>query len=232
MSYEFIKNGSKGKIITSQAVIMKVFGSSIAYHSINRKSPWLLDIMHYGYGRINIKYSILTGTGRTEGYKFCTDRKTVKCDAHFFLGFDRYWENIDTVFVVPNNGWIKDIGTACICKNADDSKYKEFRIDAKPYNDAYHDFMSFIVDSPTVGVSDIKDWLRRGESDTKKDAVAVMNKLELCDIGQELWERFRDDDYNENKYKKYVDHIKLCEKCKKDLEIEEKDLIGITKKNE
>jgi len=62
-----------------------------------------------------------------------------------------------------------------------------------------------------------------------------MNELdtsnELCDIGQELWEDFRDGEYDENKYKKYVGHIKSCAECKRGLEIDEvideKDLIPI-----
>lgn len=64
-----------------------------------------------------------------------------------------------------------------------------------------------------------------------------MNKSEisdeLCDLGQELWEDFRVGDYDKDKYKKYVEHIKLCERCKKGLEIDEvideKDLIEIAK---
>lgn len=62
-----------------------------------------------------------------------------------------------------------------------------------------------------------------------------MNELktsnELCDIGQELWEDFRDGDFDENKYKKYVEHIKFCAECKKRLDIDEvideKELIPI-----
>ena len=68
-----------------------------------------------------------------------------------------------------------------------------------------------------------------------------MNKLEvseelvsdeLCDLGQDLWEDFRAGEYDANKYKKYVEHIKLCEICKKGLEIDEvinkNDLIEMT----
>ena len=170
MNFKFVRNSSKGKTIVSQAVVMKVLGiSSIAYYNINEKFPWLVDIVHYGYGRINVKYSIVTVIGRGEGYKFLTDRKTTKCDTHLFLGFDKDWKNIDDAFVVPNKGWIKDIGTACICKNADGSKYDEFKIDVKPYNDAYHDFISFIGGNGSVGVNDIKDWLRCGENNIEKD---------------------------------------------------------------
>ncbi len=46
-----------------------------------------------------------------------------------------------------------------------------------------------------------------------------MNKSnELCNIGQELWDNVREE-YNKDKYKKYVDHIKFCKECKKGLEI-------------
>lgn len=171
MNYKFARSSSKGKTIVSQAVVMKLLGvSPIAYHNINEKFPWLVDIVYYGYGRINVKYSSLTGIGRAEGYKFLMDKKTVY-DTYIFLGFDKDWQNINAVFVVPNKGWIKDIGTACISRNADGSKYNEFIIDVKPYNDAYHDLISFIGGSAAVGINDVKDWLRRGES-TEKDKVA------------------------------------------------------------
>ena len=61
-------------------------------------------------------------------------------------------------------------------------KYNEFRIDVKPYNDAYHDFMSFIGGSVAVGIKDVKDWLSRGESDIEKDA----KKLETEVINEKV----------------------------------------------
>lgn len=170
MNYKFVRNSSKGKAVMSQAVVVKVLGiSPTAYYNTNEKFPWLIDVVHHEYGRIYVKYSILTGIGRAEGYKFLID-KTVKCDTYLFLGFDKDWQNIGTIFIIPNKGWIKNIGTACICKNTDGSKYEEFRKDVKPYNDAYHDFVSFIGGNAAVGISDVKGWLKCGESNIEKDA--------------------------------------------------------------
>ena len=81
MNYKFVRNSNKGKAVMSQAVVVKVLGiGSTAYYNINEKFPWLIDIVHHGYGRINVKYSTLSGIGRGEGYKFLTDKKTVNCD--------------------------------------------------------------------------------------------------------------------------------------------------------
>lgn len=46
-------------------------------------------------------------------------------------------------------------------------------------------------------------------------------KVELCYVGQELWDMFRGEEHNRVKYKKYVEHIRQCEKCKKGLNIRE-----------
>lgn len=171
MYYKLAKDSSKGRTILSQAVVMKMLGtSSTAYYNVNKRFPWIFDITHYGYGRIDVKYSSLTGTGRLEGYKFWTNRRAnirignkKECDTYFFIGFDRDWENIDVVLVVPNKGWIRDIDMASVYKNTNDSKYNEFITDAKQYNDAYNDLMLFIGDSVVVGVDDVKEWLRGGE---------------------------------------------------------------------
>ncbi len=39
------------------------------------------------------------------------------------------------------------------------SKYDKFRIDEKPYNDAYHNLMEFLKDKKYFGIEDIKKWL-------------------------------------------------------------------------
>lgn len=55
--------------------------------------------------------------------------------------------------------------------------------------------------------------------------------MELCSIGQKLWDDSSYENYDEVRYKKYVNHIKLCAECKKGLDIDEviddKDLIPI-----
>lgn len=54
---------------------------------------------------------------------------------------------------------------------------------------------------------------------------------ELCNVGQELWENCSGENYDEHRYKKYIEHIKLCTDCKKALEIDEvideKELVPI-----
>lgn len=165
MYSKFGRYDPKGKMIVSQAVIIKVLGiGSSEYYNKKDRYALPISIVHYGYGRIGVKYSLLNGIGISEGYKFQIRRTRLgdktEFDTYFLLGFDQDMRNIECVRVVPNKGYIQKIGMVTIYKNADASKYDEFKVDAKPYNDAYNDFISFIRGNTTVGIDDIKEWLR------------------------------------------------------------------------
>ena len=43
---------------------------------------------------------------------------------------------------------------------------------------------------------------------------------ELCDEGSVLWSLVRSD-YSDEKYRRYVDHIKSCKECMRGLKIDE-----------
>lgn len=177
MNSKFGKDSRNGKMIITRAVVSKVLGiDAMVYYNAREKFPWLFGITHSAYGKVDVKYSHLNSLGRSEVYKFQTrkiNKRTVykrECDTYFFVGFDHDWKNIEDVFIVPNKGWIKDIGTASVYRNANDSKYNEFRVDAKPYNDAYHDLVLFIGSSMLVGIDDVKKWLEC-ESEEKEKVV-------------------------------------------------------------
>lgn len=169
----FEKNSYKGKIVISQSVIMKVLGISDIDSKI-KKLPWIFDIKHCEYGKIGVRQSLSTGTGRQEGYKFSVRNQISKrminntdCDTYFFIGFDTDsiglgsdLNNIERVYIVPNKGWIKNIGTATIYKNMELSKYNEFKVDEAPYNDALHDLISYTKGARMIDIDDIKKWLK------------------------------------------------------------------------
>lgn len=164
MYYKLAKDSSKGKTIISQAVIIKVLGidpSVVKY--IKDRNLWIIDIIHYMYGKIDAKYSLLNGTGQAEGYKFQIGRKKLgnktECDTYILLGFDSYMKNVESVHIIPNKGYVQKIGMITIYKNSDTSKYDKFKVDVEPYNDAYQDFMSFIGSKTIINIDDIKEWL-------------------------------------------------------------------------
>jgi len=47
---------------------------------------------------------------------------------------------------------------------------------------------------------------------------------ELCMIGNILWEESSEENFNEKKYKKYVEHIKKCSVCWEGLEMSKHDM--------
>lgn len=168
MYSKFGKDSSKGKMIMSQAVVIKVLSINITdCDSIKIKSPWLFDIIHSEYGKIYIKQSALRGIGYSSGYRFqikkklkiIGSKKERECDTYFFLGFDENYNNIDRVYIVPNRDWVKDIGTVTIYNSADDSKYDKFNTDPKLYNKMYQDLMSFIKCRTVISIGDVKEWL-------------------------------------------------------------------------
>lgn len=65
-------------------------------------------------------------------------------------------KNIERTYVIPR----KDISTTSISIFMNDLKWKKFRIDEKPYNDAYQSLMSFLSDKKYFGIEDIKKWMR------------------------------------------------------------------------
>lgn len=184
MYHKVAKDSNKGRTIIFQAVVMKVLGIDAATCcGANKKFPWLFDIMHDRYGRIDIKYSSATRMGCTERYTFQTNRRVSmemvsrrECDTYFFLGCHN--GNIEDIYIIPNSGWIKSISAASIKRNTDDSKYNEFRTDAKPYNDAYRSLMLFVGSNVMVGIDDIKDWLSGRPSMRREDDIVKNEKVE------------------------------------------------------
>lgn len=163
-------NGYRGKMVLCQATVMKILGID-DLNVVNERFPWLFQIRHNQYGRVNVKQSVAKGVGHTEAYRFVTENhkrnrkfnNRIECDTYFFLGFDLDWKNIEKTYIIPNQGQTKDIENVTICKNAYSSRYDEFKVDHVPYNDMLHNLKKFIKKDGNivmVDTEDVKKWLK------------------------------------------------------------------------
>lgn len=145
---------SEGKGFITECVIVRIIGANNVNIEMDNFS-WPYDLIHEKYKRINVK-------GRSPYYNmwiYDTQGKDV-CDTYFLMGFDKDRKNIESACIIPNEEWIKDLVKMTIVRNPSRvSKYDQFKIDPKPYNDAYHSLMEFLKDKKYFGIEDIKKWL-------------------------------------------------------------------------
>lgn len=163
-------NGYKGKTVLCQAVVMKVLEIN-DISVINERFPWIFDIGHNKYGRVNVKQSLAKGVGHAEAYRFMTENhkknkkynNIIDYDTYFLLGFDLNWKNIEKTYIVPNQGRIKYIENITIGKNVYSSGYDEFKVDHIPYNHTLHNLMKYIEkngNTVMIDTEDVKKWLK------------------------------------------------------------------------
>jgi hypothetical protein len=118
-----------------------------------------IDAHHEYYGDIDIKIESPTEDGK---WKFHTRRKW-DCNYYFCIGVDENWKNIEVTLIIPNDGWVTDISSINISRYPkNSSKYDQFRVDTKIYNDVYQDLMKFLKDKRFFTIEDIKKWLKVG----------------------------------------------------------------------
>ena len=163
-------NGYRGKAVLCQATIMKVFGIK-DLDVISDRFPWIFQVTHHQYGRVNVKQSMAKGVGYAKAYRFMTENhkrnkkysNRINYDTYFFLCFDLEWKNIEKVYIVPNLGRMRYIENITISKNAYASSYDEFKVDHILYNDTLQDLIKFIEKDGNIVMVDIEDvdkWLK------------------------------------------------------------------------
>ncbi len=162
---KFEIDNPKGRLVISQAVIMKVLGI-IDLVIETKRFPWIFDIRHDKYGKIYVRQASATGTGKNDAYRFVIENNKVikkkfriEYDTYFFLGFSRE-KSIEKIYVIPNKGWIKELSSVSIYRKTSLSKYDEFKVDNVPYNNALIDLMSHIGYSTIIDINDIEEWLK------------------------------------------------------------------------
>lgn len=163
-------NGYRGKMVLCQAAVMKVLEIK-DINIINERFPWIFNIIHDKYGRVNVKQSVARGVGHMEAYRFMTENhkmnkrfnNRIEYDTFFFLGFGLDWKNIEKTYIVPNQGQMKHIENITIGRHTYSSRYDEFKVDHIPYNDVLHSLMKFIEKDGNIimaDTEDVKKWLK------------------------------------------------------------------------
>lgn len=78
-------------------------------------------------------------------------------------GYNPEMSDINVVYIIPNEGWIRNISMASIYENSNTSKYDKFKIDTDPYNRAFRNLMSYIHNANMIGIDAVKEWLNRDD---------------------------------------------------------------------
>lgn len=155
----FDKNDSRDKFIIGESVICKVLDID-NINIIENNFNMHIDTHHEYYRDIDVKIDSPTEDGK---WKFHTRRKW-DCDHYFCLGTDENWKNIEAALIIPNGGWVTDISSINISRYPkNSSKYDQFRVDARIYNDAYQGLMEFLKEKRFFTIEDIKKWLMEGK---------------------------------------------------------------------
>lgn len=147
-------NSSAGKGFICEAIVMSIISSSNANMDMDN-FRWYYDLEHEYYKRINVKGNVpyhdmwIYETSGKENF-----------DTYFLLGYDENRENIESVHIIPNKDWIYNLVKITIVRTPSRiSKYDQFKVDPKPYNNVHHDIMDFLEDKKYFGIKDIKKWL-------------------------------------------------------------------------
>lgn len=149
-------DNSRDRFIIFEAVVCKVLGAdnlNIDMDNFNLH----IDVKDERYRMIDVKWE---SPDDEDDWGFHTRRKW-DCDHYFCIGVDENWENVEVVMIVPNEGWITEISQITIARYPrNTSKYDKFKVDPKPYNDAYHNITEFLKDKKFFKIEDIQQWLR------------------------------------------------------------------------
>lgn len=155
-----------GKSLIDQAVVVKVLGGKDINIEMDR-FDYFIDIKNEKYGDVDVKGATLKSQEYlgTKGdiiiyyrWVFPTRRK-VDCNTYICIGYDSKRENIVMVWIIPNEEWVCNLSNIDIYKTFRPSKYDQFKVDPKSYNDAYRNLMSYLGNRKFFGIDDIKKWL-------------------------------------------------------------------------
>ena len=76
---------------------------------------------------------------------------------------DEYWRNVERIYIIPRQELINRTGFAVVKNPSRPTWYSGYKVDEKPYNDAYHSFLEYLKGRKYFGIEDIKKWLSLNE---------------------------------------------------------------------
>lgn len=149
-----------GKGLIGECIVANVFeirscnGCNII-KNYDFHNPYDLDhgtILTYGkYGKIDVKTSKLLENPLGH-YKWTFHNYgKIDCDSYICIGFDEFRNNVESVHIIPNDKNIINANDIGIYKYVDisrGSKWSEFMVDHKQYNDVYHFILSNLDKCP------------------------------------------------------------------------------------
>ena len=149
---------NQGKGVIGEAIVGKIRKLnvlSITLDNFNLKFDLSSDLE---FGIIQVKTRTLI-----EGEWEVSHFNDMNFDYVFLICMDYIWKNIERVYIFPKEEIIAR-RSITISKNPSrgtwyDSLKNGYRIDDKPYNEAYQDIMRFLEDKKYFGVEDIKKWM-------------------------------------------------------------------------
>lgn len=121
--------------------------------------PYDLDVWNtisYGkYGKIDVKTSKLLenplGHYKWTFHNYGKIDRDYYCDYFICIGFDKDRNNVESVHIIPNDKILISSDDICIYKYIDTSrgsKWSEFMVDHKKYNETYHFILSNLEKCP------------------------------------------------------------------------------------
>lgn len=149
--------GSNGKGIIGEAIIAKVRKLDILAIEMNNFN-YIFDLSYdseYGVPQVKIR-----SLGPMKEWRF-NDFNYESFDTLFSICMNEEWKDVSRMYAIPKKIIIKK-SSICIYKDPSmGDLYADFKIDEKPYNDAYHSLMLYLKDKKFFGIKDIKEWLYR-----------------------------------------------------------------------
>jgi len=131
------KNSNVGRGFIGQVVVRKVLNVDLE-HDCNCSQGFgsSYDLYDKKYGKMDVKTAKLN---KNNIWIFHFAYKKI-ANSYICLGFDKDRKHILKVWIIPNKGIYKDLNS-CIIINTKYSldKYKEFEVDAEPYDDILHE---------------------------------------------------------------------------------------------
>lgn len=141
-------DSTRGKGLIGEAINAKIRKLKILSIELDNYS-YIIDLSKdHEYNIIQTKFR--TFNGKDWNVTFGIEHNL------FVLCLDKEMKNIVRVYAIPENE-LFGIQSTDIAEY--DSKWGKFRIDEKPYNDAYHNFLLFINGRKYFSIEDIKMWL-------------------------------------------------------------------------
>jgi len=128
------KESTLGKGIIGEAIVSKVLGIEMCSKKANNFNYKFDLFTHDKYGNIQVK---IAGPYFNQWKYDFRHGNPCDCDTVILLCMDEEWNNVVRVYIIPSEN-VEKLGLSIYRGTMRASKWDEFQVDEKPYNNAYH----------------------------------------------------------------------------------------------